>query len=154
MPGEVEADKEEEKAEESTAAPEATAPAPPRPVVGIIYPPPEVRNIVDKTADFVARNGPEFAERIKQNEAGNAKFNFLSPSDPYHAYYLHKINEIQEAVLAPQQAQQQQQASSSAPPPVGVAPPGLVVEPEVPLEPPSEWEYLTDPPSILSLIHI
>ena len=48
--------------------------------------------------------GPEFAERIKQNEAGNAKFNFLTPSDPYHAYYLHKINEIQEAVLAPQQA--------------------------------------------------
>ena len=46
MPGEVEADKEEEKAEESTAAPEATAPAPPRPVVGIIYPPPEVRSIL------------------------------------------------------------------------------------------------------------
>ena len=46
MPGEVEADKEEGKAEESTAAPEATAPAPPRPVVGIIYPPPEVRSIL------------------------------------------------------------------------------------------------------------
>ena len=46
MPGEVEADKEEEKAEESTASPEATAPAPPRPVVGIIYPPPEVRSIL------------------------------------------------------------------------------------------------------------
>ena len=46
MPGEVEADKEEEKAEESTATPEATAPAPPRPVVGIIYPPPEVRSIL------------------------------------------------------------------------------------------------------------
>ena len=46
MPGEVEADKEEGKAEESTASPEATAPAPPRPVVGIIYPPPEVRSIL------------------------------------------------------------------------------------------------------------
>lgn len=29
--------------------------APAKPVVGIIYPPPEVRNIVDKTASFVAR---------------------------------------------------------------------------------------------------
>lgn len=28
---------------------------PTKPVVGIIYPPPEVRNIVDKTASFVAR---------------------------------------------------------------------------------------------------
>lgn len=30
--------------------------APAKPVVGIIYPPPEVRNIVDKTASFVARS--------------------------------------------------------------------------------------------------
>lgn len=28
-------------------------------IVGIIYPPPEVRNIVDKTASFVARYGPQ-----------------------------------------------------------------------------------------------
>ena len=45
---------------------------------GIIYPPPEVRNIVDKTASFVARNGPEFEQRIKQNEVNNPKFNFLN----------------------------------------------------------------------------
>lgn len=32
---------------------EETTPA--KPIVGIIYPPPEVRNIVDKTASFVAR---------------------------------------------------------------------------------------------------
>ena len=30
------------------------------------------------------------------NEAGNVKFNFLNPTDPYHAYYQHKINEIKE----------------------------------------------------------
>lgn len=29
-----------------------------KPIVGIIYPPPEVRNIVDKTASFVARYSP------------------------------------------------------------------------------------------------
>ena len=32
----------------------------------IIHPPPEVKNIVDKTAGFVARNGQEFETRIKQ----------------------------------------------------------------------------------------
>merc|ERR1719419_1190752 len=65
-------------------------------LIGIIYPPPEVRNIVDKTASFVARNGPEFEARIRQNEINNPKFNFLNPSDPYHAYYRHKVNEFKE----------------------------------------------------------
>ena len=40
--------------------------------------------------------GPEFEERIRLNEAGNTKFNFLNVGDPYHAYYQHKIKEIQE----------------------------------------------------------
>lgn len=66
------------------------------PTVGIIYPPPELRNIVDKTASFVARNGPEFEQRIKQNEINNPKFNFLNDGDPYHAYYEHKVKEIRE----------------------------------------------------------
>lgn len=54
------------------------------------------KDIVDKTASFVARNGPEFESRIRQNELGNPKFNFLSGGDPYHAYYQHKVNEIRE----------------------------------------------------------
>lgn len=62
------------------------------PTIGIIYPPPELRNIVDKTAGFVARNGPDFEARIRQNEINNAKFNFLNPGDPYHAYYEHKVS--------------------------------------------------------------
>ncbi|KAL6351218.1 hypothetical protein AAG906_031804 [Vitis piasezkii] len=37
--------------------------------IGIIHPPPDIRNIVDKTAWFVAKNGPEFEKRIM------AKFN-------------------------------------------------------------------------------
>ena len=51
-------------------------------------------------------SGPEFAERIKQNEAGNPKFNFLNPSDPYHAYYVHKIGEIKEGVAVQESTQQ------------------------------------------------
>ena len=42
--------------------------------------------------------GLEFEDRIRINEAGNSKFNFLKPSDPYHAYYRHKIKEVQEGV--------------------------------------------------------
>lgn len=56
----------------------------------------KIKDIVDKTASFVARNGPEFEARIRQNELGNPKFNFLNAGDPYHAYYQHKVNEFRE----------------------------------------------------------
>ena len=51
---------------------------------------------MDKTGSFVARNGPEFETRIRQNELNNPKFNFLNPTDPYHAYYQHKVKEFKE----------------------------------------------------------
>ncbi|XP_042300560.1 splicing factor 3A subunit 1-like, partial [Sceloporus undulatus] len=95
--------------------------APTKPVVGIIYPPPEVRNIVDKTASFVARNGPEFEARIRQNEINNPKFNFLNPNDPYHAYYRHKVNEFKEgkaqepSAAIPKVMQVQQSAQQQLP---------------------------------------
>ncbi|KAH1112044.1 putative splicing factor 3A subunit 1 [Glycine max] len=56
-------------------------------MIGIIHPPPNIRTIVDKTSQFVAKNGPEFEKRIIAYNTGNAKFNFLNSSDPYHAYY-------------------------------------------------------------------
>ncbi|CAL0316383.1 unnamed protein product [Lupinus luteus] len=62
--------------------------------IGIIHPPPDIRTIVDKTAQFVAKNGPEFEKRIVANNTGNAKFNFLNASDPYHAYYQHRLAEF------------------------------------------------------------
>ncbi|PSR98094.1 Splicing factor 3A subunit like [Actinidia chinensis var. chinensis] len=91
--------------------------------IGIIHPPPDIRNIVDKTAQFVAKNGPEFEKRIIANNAGNAKFNFLHASDPYHAYYQHRLSEFR----AQNQASVQQQpssepADSSAPESVPSAP--------------------------------
>lgn len=78
--------------------------------IGIIHPPPDIRNIVDKTAQFVAKNGLEFEKRIIANNANNAKFNFLSSSDPYHAYYQHRLTEFR----AQNQASAQQPPSESA----------------------------------------
>jgi len=62
-------------------------------VVGIIYPPPEIRNIIDKTASFVARNTVQFENLIKEKEKYNPKFSFLNPNDPYYSYYQYKIKE-------------------------------------------------------------
>jgi len=113
----------------------------------IIYPPPEVRNIVDKTAGFVARNGMEFEQRIKQNEINNPKFNFLNPGDPYHAYYQHRVVVIREGKAEPEKikalpiesvAQKQSELLKS------VTKEDVIV----PKEPPPEYEFLADPPSI------
>jgi splicing factor 3A subunit 1 len=61
-------------------------------VVGVIIPPPEIRAVVDKTAQFVAKNGKSFEQRILSSSEGKtAKFNFMKEFDPYHAYYEFKI---------------------------------------------------------------
>ncbi|XP_012268449.2 splicing factor 3A subunit 1 [Athalia rosae] len=130
---------------------EDTAPSS-QPIVGIIYPPPEVRNIVDKTASFVARNGPEFESRIRQNELGNPKFNFLNFGDPYHAYYQHKVKEFKEGKAHEPvislgvgkgvnlTAHQKQQEILKQ-----------VEQPFIPKDPPVDFEFIADPPSISAL---
>ena len=59
--------------------------------VGVIIPPPDVRAIVDKTAQFVAKNGPEFETRILSSEKNNQKFSFLRENSPFYSYYRGKI---------------------------------------------------------------
>lgn len=111
-------------------------------------------DIVDKTANFVARNGPEFESRIQQSEKGNKKFTFLNSGDPYHLYYQFKVREFREGNVkdinvlpglqklsvssAAQQKQQEllKQATEAQ---------------FVPREPPAEFEFVADPPSISAL---
>ncbi|KAI1303530.1 SF3a splicing factor complex subunit [Mortierella claussenii] len=63
--------------------------------VGIIYPPPYIREIADRTAAAVSGSdsGAILEERLRQSEKHNSKFCFLNPTDPYHAYYAFKIKE-------------------------------------------------------------
>jgi splicing factor 3A subunit 1 len=61
---------------------------------GIIYPPPELRSLVDRTARFVAKNGAQFESKIKEDGMGRNKLSFLSEEDPYHAYYRAMIDAI------------------------------------------------------------
>ncbi|XP_041988896.1 splicing factor 3A subunit 1 isoform X2 [Aricia agestis] len=126
--------------------------------ISIIFLIPRITDIVDKTASFVARNGPEFEARIRQNELGNPKFNFLNSGDPYHAYYQHKVKEIREGKgtdpsapapapaparpgLAPATAARQQELLKAAAP----------IEPPPPRDPPPDFEFIADPPSISAL---
>lgn len=120
-----------------------------KPLIGIIYPPPEVRNIIDRTSEFIARNGVDFEVKIRENEKGNPKFNFLNDADPYHVYYKHRIEEIKQGKvnLVPQMqitagnttntSDKNQQA--------------LQLDLLVPKEPPPSTEFMYDPPTISSL---
>lgn len=67
--------------------------------LGIIYPPPELKGIVDSTARYVARNGGAFEERIKREHKDKPKFSFLFQNDPFNAYYQHKVKEIKASSL-------------------------------------------------------
>uniref|UniRef100_A0A8D9DQP7 Splicing factor 3A subunit 1 n=1 Tax=Cacopsylla melanoneura TaxID=428564 RepID=A0A8D9DQP7_9HEMI len=122
-------------------------------IVGIIYPPPEVRNIVDKTAYFVARNGPEFESKICQNEIGNPKFNFLNPGDPYHAYYQHRVRDIREGKVkeAPAPAAPKALTSATQQKQQELLKQVATEQPFVPKDPPKEFEFVADPPSISAL---
>eukprot|EP00933_Yihiella_yeosuensis_P030521 TRINITY_DN24163_c0_g1_i1.p1 TRINITY_DN24163_c0_g1~~TRINITY_DN24163_c0_g1_i1.p1 ORF type:complete len:699 (-),score=262.40 TRINITY_DN24163_c0_g1_i1:188-2284(-) len=66
--------------------------------VGLIFPPPDIRGVIDKTAQFVAKCGPEFEQRVLR-EQNHTKFAFLLPSNPYRPYYEHKVKEFKTGVV-------------------------------------------------------
>jgi len=51
----------------------------------------EVKNIIDKLANFVARNGPKFEELTKSKQRDNPKFSFLFGGE-HHEYYKWKVS--------------------------------------------------------------
>jgi splicing factor 3A subunit 1 len=61
---------------------------------GMVVPPKDLRGIVEKSAGYVVRNGPNFEERVRQKEKNNYKFSFLTPGDPYYTYYKWRCDEI------------------------------------------------------------
>lgn len=60
----------------------------------VVLPPREIRNVLEKTAGYVVRNGATFEERIRQKEKSNPKFSFLTENDAYHDYYEWRLSEI------------------------------------------------------------
>ncbi|KAK4348061.1 hypothetical protein RND71_034400 [Anisodus tanguticus] len=126
--------------------------------IGIINPPPDI-SIVDKTSQFVAKNGPEFEKRIVLNNAGNAKFNFLNASDPYHAYYQHRLAEAraQNHASGEQPTQPENKEAAPAPPTADGAEATAKPDPSAQfrpfrkvLEPPEAEQYVLMPPKGLT----
>ncbi|RAL10568.1 putative pre-mRNA splicing factor [Aspergillus homomorphus CBS 101889] len=67
-----------------------------KPPEGVVLPPKDIRAIVEKTAGYVARNGPVFEDRVREKERNNPKFSFLNPEDAYGPFYQWRLVEIRE----------------------------------------------------------
>lgn len=59
-------------------------------------PPPDLQPIVDKTAEYVARNSDSFERTVLEKHCGDPRFSFLNPWDQYHAYYQMKKQQFKE----------------------------------------------------------
>jgi splicing factor 3A subunit 1 len=96
--------------------------------VGLIVPPPNVRGVLEKTAQHIGKlpsieKQSAFAAKILQKHAADPSsvFSFLRPEDPYHAYYV----SILDAARAPAPAQSSAQAPVALPVP-DVPPPSAL----------------------------
>uniref|UniRef100_A0AAR2JT68 Calcium homeostasis endoplasmic reticulum protein n=1 Tax=Pygocentrus nattereri TaxID=42514 RepID=A0AAR2JT68_PYGNA len=58
----------------------------------------ELRNVIDKLAQFVARNGPEFEKMTMEKQKDNPKFSFLFGGE-YFGYYKYKLAIEQQQLL-------------------------------------------------------
>jgi splicing factor 3A subunit 1 len=82
----------------------------------VILPPPDIRAIADKTAEFVSRNGVEFEARIIATNAGTPKFRFMNSDDVYRMYFDFKVREFREKRLsAAMESEQKRDAPPETP---------------------------------------
>eukprot|EP00045_Choanoeca_perplexa_P009825 m.96107 g.96107 ORF g.96107 m.96107 type:complete len:456 (-) comp15042_c0_seq8:23-1390(-) len=56
-----------------------------------VVPPPEDKQVVDKFAKFVAKNGPAFEETTRARNGNDPRFAFLQPWNPYYSYYKEMV---------------------------------------------------------------
>lgn len=54
-----------------------------------------MREVIDKTASFVAKNGADFEIRMMRESNALERFGFLFPGHAYRAYYEIKVKEVQ-----------------------------------------------------------
>ncbi|KAK6635653.1 hypothetical protein RUM44_000907 [Polyplax serrata] len=77
----------------------------------------ELRNIIDKLAQFVARNGVEFEQMTKSKQKGNPRFSFLFGGDHFN-YYQYKVTTEQAILKAKAVRDNIQQIGNQSQPPI------------------------------------
>ena len=76
--------------------------ATPAALVGVIVPPPQRKEVIDRTAKFVAAKGRKCEDELMARAGAHnaAQFSFILEEDPYHAYYLQKVEDFKSGVAA------------------------------------------------------
>lgn len=59
----------------------------------------QLANIIDKLAEFVARNGAEFEQMTKIKQQNNTKFAFLQPGSEFNSYYQYRLMEERRSLI-------------------------------------------------------
>jgi len=67
-----------------------------QPPAGVIIPPKDIRNSVEKTAGYIARNGFAFEGRLRDTAKDKPALQFIFPDNPYNPYYLWRLEEIKD----------------------------------------------------------
>ncbi|KAF8969799.1 Pre-mRNA splicing factor PRP21 like protein-domain-containing protein [Flammula alnicola] len=86
---------------------------------GLILPPPEIKDVIDRTALY-------FEERVREGQRADPKFSFLNPADPYHAYYRHRMDKVAQGEVDQETKSKDKTAEvaqPSEPVDIGVEPP-------------------------------
>ncbi|KAE8220880.1 hypothetical protein CF319_g5668 [Tilletia indica] len=127
---------------------------------GVIVPPPDIRNIVDKVATYVARNGKQFEQQIRSDERGSsARYAFLAPDHPYHAYYQSRIEAVANGEAAGT-ASGAPNGTAGSPAPLGAGGPAQAEERDEAadaagksdaLPPPRPLEFSADMPNVTAI---
>ncbi|KAF1980926.1 hypothetical protein K402DRAFT_255493 [Aulographum hederae CBS 113979] len=66
---------------------------------GLALPPLAIRDIVEKTAAYVVRNGIAFEDRVRQQSQAKLNFSFLNHGDQFRPYYEWRMKELSEGFV-------------------------------------------------------
>eukprot|EP00730_Choanoeca_flexa_P000557 TRINITY_DN10247_c0_g2_i5.p1 TRINITY_DN10247_c0_g2~~TRINITY_DN10247_c0_g2_i5.p1 ORF type:complete len:448 (+),score=102.96 TRINITY_DN10247_c0_g2_i5:515-1858(+) len=56
-----------------------------------VIPPPELKQVIDKFAQYVAKNGTAFEDTTRARNGNDPRFAFLQPWNEHHAYYQEMV---------------------------------------------------------------
>ncbi len=70
---------------------------------GAVPPPPDLQPVVDKTAEYVAKNGDQFEATVILKHISDPRFGFLNPWNQYNHYYKTRVSEYRDSVKMAQE---------------------------------------------------
>ncbi len=112
---------------------------------GIIYPPKEIRAIIDKTAGHISKSPSPIMleEKIREHQKTDPKFAFLNDADPFHQYYRYMIEKVREDV--------EDAAKGINVTPVPETKKVQETKPEMDTYEPKSWEFKVDMPGVTAM---